>query len=166
MTTVVDTEHNTVRLTRTISAPPAAVYRSFLDPAELSRWFGPGEFRVERAEIDEYAGGRHHTTIVGHNGAVRGTFACEIRELVPDERIVLSWSWVQEHPEPTHPPQAGSVLSITLRPTAAGDTELTLEHSRLGGEPDEDIAGIGEAWDRALTKLATVYLAGAAGGRN
>lgn len=47
-------------------------------------------------------------------------------------------------------------MTITLRETAAGSTELTLTHARLGGPPDEDSAGIAEAWGQALDKLAAL----------
>jgi len=143
---------SSVRLTRTLKATPDEVYQAFLDPARLSRWFGPGDFDVLDVDIDPRPGGRHHTVVAGPNG-IRGTFACEIRELIPAERIVLSWSWVLDSPTPQADPQHGSVLTITLREAAAGVTELTLLHSHLGGLPDEDPPGIHDAWGQALDKL-------------
>jgi len=147
---------DSVRLIRTFTAPPDEVYRAFLDPDRISRWFGPGDFVVVDVDIEPRPGGRHHTTVAGPDN-VRGTFACEIVELVPAERIVLSWSWVLDSAVPQGDPQRGSVLTITLREAGTGMTELTLVHSRLGGMPDEDPAGIGDAWGQALGKLARLY---------
>lgn len=144
-----------VELTRLISAPPAEVYRAFLDPARLRTWFGPGGFTVTDSRIEARIGGRHHTEIAGENG-VRGAFVCRILDLVPDRRIVLTWSWVAEIPRPVDPPQDGSVVTITLRAAGPGSTELTLTHSRLGGAPDEGGTGIAEAWSQALDKLAAL----------
>ena len=141
---------DSVRLTRTISAPPDAVYRAFVDPELVSTWFGPGGFRVEHVDIDPRVGGAHRVAVSGPDG-VRGTFACEFRELVPNERIVLSWSW--EFDPPRHEPQDSSLLTITFREISPGTTELALVHTRLGGPPDEDPAGIEEAWNQALEKL-------------
>lgn len=141
-----------VHLTRIISAPCEAVYRAFVDPALLSTWFGPGGFRVENAEVDPRVGGVHRVTVSGPDG-VRGTFACQFRELIPNERIVLTWSWVFDPPR--HKPQDRSLLTVTFREIAPDKTELTLVHSRLGGAPDEDPAGIEEAWNQALEKLPT-----------
>lgn len=148
--------HDKVELSRTIAAPPAQVYQAFLDPARLSKWFGPGGFTVTDSRIDARIGGRHRTEIAGRNG-VRGAFVCQILDLVPDRRIVLTWSWVADVPRPADPPQDGSIVTITLREAGPGSTELTLIHSRLGGAPDEDGAGIAEAWRQALDKLAALY---------
>lgn len=147
------------RVIRIVSAPPAEVYRAFLDPERLRRWFGPGGFTVLESTIDARVGGAHLTRIAGANG-VRGTFASEILELIPDRRIVLTWSWVTETPRPADPPQDGSIVTITLREVSSASTEITLVHSRLGGFPHEDSAGIVEAWIEALDKLAGLYAHG------
>jgi uncharacterized protein YndB with AHSA1/START domain len=144
-----------VELTRIISAPPPEVYQAFLDPARLRKWFGPGGFTVTDSRIDARVGGAHRTEIVGDNG-VRGAFVCEILDLEPDRRIVLTWSWVAAEPRPADPPQDGSVVTIALRAAGPGATELTLTHSRLGGPPDEAPAGIAEAWSQALRKLEDI----------
>lgn len=143
-------------LIRIISAPAAEVYRAFLDPDRLRRWFGPGGFVVLDSTIDARIGGAHITRIAGANG-VRGTFVSEVLELVPDQRIVLTWSWVAETPRPSDPPQDGSIVSITLREVTPGSTEIRLVHSRLAGYPDEDPAGIADAWTQALGKLADLH---------
>ena len=76
---------------------------------------------------------------------------CRLRELVPDKRIVMTWSWVADGG--TYGPQE-SLLTIELRATAPGSTELTLIHSGLNGFPDEDPGGIRRAWGQAMVKLA------------
>ena len=48
-----------VAVTRTIPAPREEVYRAFLDPELLQRWFCPGDFAVVTASVDEHVGGRH-----------------------------------------------------------------------------------------------------------
>lgn len=47
-----------VHLRRTIAAPPDRVYRAWLDPALIARWFAPTGLTVRRAEVDERVGGR------------------------------------------------------------------------------------------------------------
>lgn len=73
---------DSIEVTRLISAPPAAVYQAFLDPARLSKWFGPGGFTVTESIIDARIGGEHRTEIAGRNG-VRGAFVCRIRRHHP-----------------------------------------------------------------------------------
>jgi uncharacterized protein YndB with AHSA1/START domain len=150
------TGNDQVELTRIIPASPAQVYQAFLDPGRLSKWFGPGAFTVLDSHIDARIGGQHRTEIAGANG-VRGTFECRILELIPNERIVLAWSWVAAAPQPADPPQDGSTVTVTLREAGPESTELTLTHARLGGAPDEDSAGISQAWAEALDKLAALY---------
>jgi uncharacterized protein YndB with AHSA1/START domain len=80
---------NSVQLTRTIDAPPDEVYRAFLEPAQLRKWFGPAGFEVANVDVEARVGGRHHTVIAAPDGTRRAS-VCEIRELVPGERIVMT----------------------------------------------------------------------------
>jgi uncharacterized protein YndB with AHSA1/START domain len=151
MNAAADGAKGVVRLTRTLPAPPAEVYRAFLDPDKLRQWFGPADVQVLDAEVDARPGGTHRTTVTGPDGS-RGVIVCRLRELVPAARIVMTWSWVADRR--TYGPQE-SLLTIELRPAAAGGTELTLVHSGLNGLPDEDPAGIQTAWEQAIAKLAS-----------
>jgi uncharacterized protein YndB with AHSA1/START domain/nitroimidazol reductase NimA-like FMN-containing flavoprotein (pyridoxamine 5'-phosphate oxidase superfamily) len=145
-----------VRLSRTLPAPPAEVYRAFLDPDRLRLWFGPADVRVLDVEVDARPGGTHRTALIGPDGS-RGTIVCRLCELVPDERIVMTWSWVAD--DGRYGPQE-SLLTVELRQAGPDSTELTLVHSGLGGFPDEDPAGIRAAWEQAVAKLAATLDAG------
>jgi uncharacterized protein YndB with AHSA1/START domain len=144
-----------VRMTRTIEAPPEEVYRAFMEPAQLRRWFGPGGFEVLDVEIDARPGGRHQTRVTGPRG-IRGRFVCEIRDLVPGERIVMTWSWLFDHPPAAAPPKE-SLLTVTFREIEPGRTELTLLHERLGQDPPDDAGSVGGGWIEALDKLVALY---------
>jgi len=142
-----------VEVTRTIEAPPAEVYRAFLDPDKLQRWFCPDGFEVSGVEVDERVGGRHRTEILSPEHG-RHAFEAEIFELVPDERIVLSWRF-----EELDPPSASeeSLLTISLRPVGPDRTEVSLVHSRLTGALAEDREGVRGGWTEALGHLASLY---------
>lgn len=142
-------------MTRTIEAPRHDVYRAFMEPAQLRRWFGPGGFEVLDVEIEARVGGRHRTTVTGPRG-IRGSFVCEIRELVPGERIVMTWTWVFENPPPMAAPQQ-SLLTLTLREVGQGRTELTLIHERLSDVPPDDASSVRSGWFEALDKLVALY---------
>ena len=94
-----------VEVTRTIPGPRAEVYRAFLDPDVLQKWFCPGEFAVVTASVDEHVGGRHVVEMLAPDG-MRLAFESVIRDLVENERIVLDFAFVG--PEPgervEHPP--------------------------------------------------------------
>jgi uncharacterized protein YndB with AHSA1/START domain len=150
------TQTPAVRLIRTIPASPHEVYRAWLDPQLIRQWFSPSDFTVSGTSVDERVGGRH-SIHHSRDGEDLGGFESELIELVPDQRIVFSWGFVgPDHvPDPTH----ASTLTIELRPTADGQTELTLVHERLtaiGEAMPEVSAGVNEGWSQALGKLAAL----------
>jgi uncharacterized protein YndB with AHSA1/START domain len=145
-----------VRLQRTIPAPPDKVYRAWLEPELIRRWMAPGALEVTRAEVDERVGGHYRIWHAGAEGEVGG-FECELLELVPHERIALRWGFVG--PDRLAGPTYDSQLTITLRETPDGATELTLVHERLDDlrEALPDIAeGVGPGWEMVLDKLAAL----------
>lgn len=83
-----------VSLERMIPAPPARVYRAWLDPGLLVRWMAPGSCTLTRAEVDERVGGHYRIWHADPAGTEVGGFDCELAELVPDQRIVFRWGFV------------------------------------------------------------------------
>jgi uncharacterized protein YndB with AHSA1/START domain len=150
------TSMTVVRLERTIAAPPRQVYRAWLEPEMLRRWLAPGGVEVTRAEVDGRAGG-HFRIWQSASGANAGGFDCELLELVPDERLVFRWGFVG--PDRTDGPVYDSLLTITLRATGAGRTDLTLVHERLDGLA-ADMPYVAEnvrpGWEDVLKKLDTL----------
>ena len=123
-----DGEYASVGLRRTIFAPPAQVYRAWLEPDALRRWLAPAGFTVTHAEVDERAGGRYWVWGQDETGAIGG-FDCELVELVTNRRIVFRWrflDWdgvVQPHPD--------SRLTVSLRRASGNATKLSLIHDGL-----------------------------------
>jgi uncharacterized protein YndB with AHSA1/START domain len=108
-----------------IEAPPEAVFEFLVDPEKLLRWMG------EKADIDPRPGGRFWLDLG------QGTAEGEYLEVVPPERVVLTWGWVGSD---TVPP-GSSTLRIELSPVDGG-TELRLRHSGLpGDECDKHLEG-------------------------
>ncbi|MDP9209698.1 MAG: SRPBCC domain-containing protein [Actinomycetota bacterium] len=142
---------DSVRLTRTIQAPPEEVYRAWTEPDRLRRWFGPDGFEVLEVELEARPGGRYRTAVTGPGG-LRGSFEGEFRELVPGQRIVATWSWVADPAVAGAEPEV-SLLTVTLAEAAQGTTELTLVHDRVG--PAEDPREVEQGWEEALGKLAS-----------
>jgi len=150
-----------VRIERQFAAPPALMYRAWLDPELLRRWMAPGDLVVTGVEVDERVGGRYRVwqSVDGIDG---GGFDCELAELVPDERIVWRWGFVG--PQRGEGERFDSRLTVTLRPADSGGTHLTLVHERL-----EDLAAalpqvadnVAVGWKSALDKLTEITGAGA-----
>lgn len=148
------TDPATVRLERTIGAPPARVYRAWLDPEVLARWMSGDDKHVSRAEVDERVGGAYRIWQAGDDGEAGG-FEAEILELVRDERISLLWRFVG--PDRAFDTAHDSVLTITFAPVQDGvATALTLVHERLAPiyAAMPAVAGkVGAGWNGALDKL-------------
>jgi uncharacterized protein YndB with AHSA1/START domain len=142
-----------VALTRTIPGPRAEVYRAFLDPDVLQRWFCPGEFAVVTASVDEHVGGRHVVEMLAPDGE-RLAFESVIRDLVENERIVLDFAFVG--PEPRAREETS--LTVTLRDAPGGGTEVRFDHERITlAPPDYDSPGVNAGWNSVLDKLEALY---------
>lgn len=123
-------------VTRHIAAPPAEVYRYLTDSDLWARWQG------SEATIHARPGGLFLMSAPNGHRA-RGEFV----ELIPEERVVFTWGWV-DHPGV---PPGSSTVEIELSSTDGG-TLLTLTHRDL--PPDEidlHVAG----WNHYLPRLAT-----------
>ena len=103
-----------VHLRRTIAAPPERVYRAWLDPQLISRWFAPADFTVQAVEVDERVGGRLRIWHADDDGNDAGGAEAEILELVPGERIVLDWQFVAR--DRATDPALATRLTIALTP--------------------------------------------------
>jgi len=65
-----DTADRTMVLKRTISAPIAAVWAAWSDPAALPQWWGPDGFSCRTKRIDLRAGGEWVFDMIGPDGTV------------------------------------------------------------------------------------------------
>jgi len=142
-----------VDLTRTIPGPREEVYRAFLDPDVLQRWFCPGEFAVVTASVDEHVGGRHVVEMLAPDG-MRLAFESVIRDLVENERIVLDFAFVG--PEPGE--REDTLLTVTLTDAPGGGTDVRFEHERITlAPPNFDRPGVNAGWTSVLDKLEALY---------
>jgi uncharacterized protein YndB with AHSA1/START domain len=137
-----------VALERVIAAPRSQVYRAWLDPALLARWMGPDDFSVAVATVDERVGGAHRVEMLDPEGG-HHTFDSVIEELVPEERIVLTFKF--------HPEAEETLLTLTFRDAGGGGTRLRLEHERITLAPPLDERSVDAGWGQTLAKLQALY---------
>ncbi|MGH7343522.1 MAG: SRPBCC family protein [Candidatus Rokuibacteriota bacterium] len=72
-----------VVVVRTVKAPPQQVFAAWTDAAQLQRWLAP------IAQADGRVGGHFRLEVQAADGA--HVVAGEYRELVPDQRLVMTW---------------------------------------------------------------------------
>jgi uncharacterized protein YndB with AHSA1/START domain len=133
-----------VALDRVFAAPRSKVYRAWLDPELLAGWMGPEGSAVVIAEVDERVGGRHFVEMIGADGE-HFTFTSVIEELVPDERIVLTFKF--------HHTASETLLTLSFSDAEDGGTRLRLEHERLTHEGQLTDQNVNEGWSQTLAKL-------------
>ena len=152
----VSAPERTLVTTRIYDAPREAVYKAWIDPKQLARWFPPEGFTSPRCEIDARPGGVFRVDMKApagppFNGQVfpgPGTF----REVVPNERLVFTM-------EPEFEGQKLPMVLTTVRFEDVGTkTRCTVEQTLDTVEAFETMAkqGMAEGIAQSLGKLAGV----------
>jgi uncharacterized protein YndB with AHSA1/START domain len=132
-------------LTRSYPVAPEKVWRAWTDPQAVSKWWGPGPGEpVSLAELDVRVGGRFRIVFGGPDGKAHEC-AGEYKEVVPNRKLVFTWSW------PNSTPERVSVVTIIFE-DVKGKTQLTFKHEQLFNEEVRDNHKRG--WSGALDKLA------------
>lgn len=134
-----------LELHRTYPAAPERIFRAWVTPTELVRWWkGPtGEpFRV--IAMDPRPGGAYEFEVLTCTGSrtVGGTYL----EVSPPRRLVFTWLW-NGHPETKR-----TTVTIELSARADGGTDLVLRHV---GFPDQNMVNQHtQGWSAMLRFLA------------
>ncbi len=115
-----------VRLTISIAAPPARVFRALLEPEAVNRWFGSTAAVVEPRVGGAYRLGWQYQ--VDGRDVVGGP--TRILELVPDRKLTLDWPDWRGDAAVT-----GQQITFLLEPAGEG-TRLTFIHGGFGRAAD------------------------------
>jgi uncharacterized protein YndB with AHSA1/START domain len=135
-------------LERRIAAPVSVVFELLVDPEELRQWLGPRGFVVTTFDADVRVGGAFRFRMRKVGG---GDFGADgvYREIIRDERVVMSWCWNEAPPgEPLD--RSETLITFTVRADGE-DTLLTLTHSQLPDAASADSHRSG--WTDGLAKL-------------
>ena len=124
-------ETRVLRLSRTLAASRARVFRAFTEPEQLIRWWGPRGVTISEHALDVRPGGAWRTVMTSPEGkhhVVSGVY----REIVPHERLVFTWAWDTDG-------QRGheTVVTIALEEQGAG-TALHLTQELFESENSRD----------------------------
>jgi uncharacterized protein YndB with AHSA1/START domain len=135
-------------LVRRIRARPAVVFEAVTTAEGIAQWWGPDAGPVLFSESDPRVGGRYRLRFRRLGGDEHESSG-EFLEVVPPERVVMSWRWEGGAEDPGE-----SRIEITLRAIAEG-TEVTFTHALLH---DAESARSHEGgWDGALDKLEALF---------
>ena len=136
---------STIRLHRVLTAPPARVYRAFLDPAALCKWLPPNGFTCTVHALDAKVGGRFRMSFTNFSTGNSHAFGGEYLELVEGER--LRYSDVFEAPGLP----GEMVTTVTLKAVSCG-TDLNVVQEGLPDAIPAEACYLG--WQESLRLLA------------
>ena len=135
-------------LVRRIKARPSIVFDAITTAEGIAQWWGPDAGPVLIAEADPRKGGRYRVRFRKLDGTEHESHG-EFIEVVPPERVVMSWRWEGGQEDPNE-----SRVEIVLRVIPEG-TEITFTHSLLRDE--ETRRSHEEGWTGALDKLEVLF---------
>jgi uncharacterized protein YndB with AHSA1/START domain len=137
-------EKPSLSLSRRYPVAPEKVWRAWTDAEAVKKWWGPdaGE-AVSAAELDVRVGGRFRIVFGGPDGTAHEC-AGVYKEVVPNRKLVFTWSW------PRTTPERVSVVTIEFKRVPDG-TELDFRHEQFFDEKARDDHKRG--WTGLLEKL-------------
>ncbi len=138
---------NTLRLHRVLRAPPARVYKAFLDPQALVKWLPPHGFTAQMHSMDARVGGSYRMSFTNFGTGQTHSFGGTYVELKPGEKIRYNDAF----DDPNLP--GLMQVTITLRPVAGG-TDLQIVQEGIPAVIPVEMCVMG--WQESLALLAHV----------
>lgn len=139
-----------VNITRVFDAPRSLVFKMWIEPEHMAKWWGPRGFTNPVCELDARPGGAILIHMRGPDGTVypmTGTF----REIVPPERLVFV-AVAEDH---DGNPLLEALTVVTFE-AHGGRTRLTVHAKAVGLAPvaPQMLAGMEAGWTQSLERLA------------
>ena len=136
---------NTVRLHRVLRAPPARVYRAFLNAEAMAKWIPPNGFTCTVHHLEAKVGGTFRMTFTNFNSGNGHSFGGEYLELVPDALI----RYTDKFDDPNLP---GVIqVTVTLKAVSCG-TDLNIVQEGIPDVIPVEMCYLG--WQESLVALA------------
>jgi len=136
---------NAIHLHRVLSAPPERVYRAFLDPDAIVKWYPPHGFTAKIHKIDVRVGGEYKMSFSNFSTGKLHSFSGKYVELRHNEYI----KYIDRFDDPK---LTGDMqVTVTFRKVSCG-TELIIVQE---GVPDVIPTEMCyQGWQESLTLLA------------
>ena len=135
----------TVRLHRVLKAPPARVYKAFLDADGLAKWLPPYGFTCKVHSFDPRVGGGFRMSFTNFTSGNGHSFGGEYLELVTNQKI----RYTDKFDDPNLP---GTMeVTVSLRQVSVG-TEVNIVQSGIPDVIPVEACYLG--WQESLKQLA------------
>ena len=136
---------NTIKLHRVLKAPPARVYKAFLDADALARWLPPYGFLCKVHQIDAKVGGSFRMSFTNFGSGKSHSFGGKYLELKPGERV----RYTDKFDDPNLPGEM--ITTVSLKKVSCG-TELDVVQEGVPEVIPPEMCYLG--WQESLMQLA------------
>ena len=137
----------TVRFHRVLRAPPAKVYKAFLDPQGLAKWLPPYGFTCQVHHLDAKVGGTFKMSFENFSSGNGHSFGGEYLELVPNELI----RYTDKFDDPNLPGEIQ--VTVSIRAVSCG-SELAIVQEGIPEVIPLEMCYLG--WQESLAQLANL----------
>jgi uncharacterized protein YndB with AHSA1/START domain len=138
---------NTLEFHRVVKAPPARVYRAFLDGPALAKWLPPDGFTATVHALDPQVGGRFRMSFTNFATQHQHSFGGEYLELREGELLRYS----DRFDDPTLPGEL--IVTVRLRAVSCG-TDLHVTQANIPEVIPPELCVLG--WQDSLRQLAAL----------
>ena len=136
---------NTVRLHRVFRAPPARVYRAFLNADAMAKWIPPNGFTCTVHQFEPKVGGTFRMSFTNFSAGNSHSFGGEYLELVPDKLI----RYTDKFDDPNLP---GVIqVTVSLKAVSCG-TDINIVQEGIPEAIPVEMCYLG--WQDSLVALA------------
>jgi uncharacterized protein YndB with AHSA1/START domain len=135
----------TLNFHRVLKAPPARVYKAFLDPGAACKWLAPAGFTCTVHHMDPKVGGTFKMTFTEFDSGHSHSFGGEYLELVPNEK--LHYTDVFDDPNL----KSDIRVTVILRKVSCG-TDMTITQAGVPDIIPQEMCHLG--WQDSLKQLA------------
>ena len=135
---------NTIKLHRVLRAPPARVYKAFLDPAAMCKWLPPHGFVGTVHSMDAKVGGGYKMSFTNLGTGQSHSFGGKYVELRPGELI----RYTDKFDDPNLPGEMS--VTISLKSVSCG-TELSIVQEGVPAVIPAEMCYLG--WQESLSLL-------------
>jgi len=136
---------NSVRLHRVFTAPPAKLYRAFLEPDAVAKWLPPNGFTCTVHRLEPKVGGSHKMSFRNFTTGHSHGFGGEYLELRPDERL----RYTDSFDDPNLP--GTMTITVDLKAVSVG-TEMSIVQDSIPDLIPPEACYLG--WQESLRNLA------------
>lgn len=108
---------------RTFLAPRERLFRAWIEPSLMAKWFAPVPLKPVGIEADVVVGGRYRIGMRQPDGTIHYAVG-KYLEILPPKRLVFTWAWQ------TEPSSVDSLVTVEF--FEQGDsTRVVLRHEQL-----------------------------------